>query len=111
MVKLFRQRYLMFKVVCGKTLSKTEVWKAIVESFRMLLGVLGLSQANLTLIEYDEKKQVGVLRCSHKFLDAVRASLTFINQINNEKANVYSLRVSGTLKTLHEFKAKIAEKL
>ncbi|RLI05823.1 hypothetical protein DRO26_01070 [Candidatus Bathyarchaeota archaeon] len=111
MVKLYRKRYLLFKVLSEKSLEKNIIRRSIFESFQKLFGVLDLSCAKLVFLEYDKEKNLGILRCSHTYLDHVRACLAFIRQINHEKVACFTLRVSGTIKTIREFKTKLLEKL
>ena len=111
MVKRFRKRYVLYRVLCENDgLGKDSVRKAIYESFFRFFGFLGLSQARLIFIDYDENEKVGILACSHRFLELVRVSLALISQIDGKKVNIYTVRVSGTIKSLREFKARIARK-
>lgn len=110
MVKRFRKRYVLYKVLCENDgFKKGSVRKAIYESFSRFFGFLGLSQAGLIFIDYNENEKMGILACSHRFLEPIRASLALISQIDGKKANVYTIRVSGTIKSLKEFKAKIVK--
>lgn len=111
MVKRFRKRYILYGILYeDSNLGECSVRKAIYESFLRFFGFFGLSQARLRFIDYDENGKMGVLMCSHKFLEPVRASLALINKINGKKVNIYTVRISGTIKSLREFKAKIAKK-
>lgn len=74
------------------------VWSAILKLF----GEYGASQVNLALIEYDPQKSYAVVRCLHKALEMVKASIASITEINGKPAAVHIVGVSGTLKALRK---------
>jgi len=72
------------------------VWNAVLRLF----GEYGASQTNLALIEYDQEKSWGIIRCSHRTVEMVRASIASVTEINEKSVAIHVLRVSGTLKAL-----------
>jgi len=54
----------------------------------------------LFLVQFDKEKKEAVLRCSHKALDLVHASVASISKIKDKPATVHVLRISGTIKAL-----------
>ena len=74
------------------------IWSAILKLF----GEHGASQVNLTLIEYEPQKSYAVVRCLHKALEMVKASIASITEINGKPAAVHIVGVSGTLKALRK---------
>jgi len=72
------------------------VWKAVLQLF----GEYGAGQAGLYLVEYDKQKKQAVLRCAHKALSIVHASVAFVTKIKDKPAALHVLRVSGTLRAL-----------
>jgi RNase P/RNase MRP subunit POP5 len=74
------------------------VWKALTQLF----GEYGASQCELTLIRSSKQKNYFILRCSHKALPMIKASIASITAINEKPAIVHILRVSGTLKALRK---------
>jgi len=72
------------------------IWNAILQLF----GEYGASQTNLILMKYSLKPNYAVLRCSHKALDIVKASIASITQTNGKPVAIRVLGVSGTLKAL-----------
>lgn len=74
------------------------IWSAILKLF----GEYGASQVNLALIEYDPQKSYAVVRCLHKALEMVKASIASITEINGKPATVHIVGVSGTLKALRK---------
>ncbi|MGP3666889.1 MAG: Rpp14/Pop5 family protein [Candidatus Bathyarchaeota archaeon] len=111
MVKFYRKRYLLFKLISEEgNVEEDAAKRAIVNSFQFLFGLTGISEAGLMFLCYDKQTSTGIIRCNHKFVNHLRASLTFIREINGKKTLVYTVRVSGTLKTLKEFKRRTLEK-
>ncbi|MGB9740875.1 MAG: Rpp14/Pop5 family protein [Candidatus Bathyarchaeia archaeon] len=74
------------------------VWNAILK----LYGEYGASQTGLSLIDYDDDKQLAIVRVSHTALKMVRASLATITRISDKPASIHVLAVSGTIKALHK---------
>ena len=61
-----RKRYLAFKVVSKQPVNKGDVADAVWNAVLRLFGEYGASQTNLALIEYDQEKSWGIIRCSHR---------------------------------------------
>ena len=74
------------------------IWSAILKLF----GEYGASQVNLALIEHDPQKSYAVVRCLHKALEMVRASIASITEVNGKPAAVHIVGVYGTLKALRK---------
>jgi len=72
------------------------VWNAILQLF----GEYGASQTNFILMKYNLEPNYAILRCSHKALDMVKASLASITQTKGKHVAMRVLGVSGTLKAL-----------
>ncbi len=100
MSRRMRKRYLAFKVVSEQPVSKGDVADAVWNAVLRLFGEYGASQANLALIEYDQEKSWGIIRCSHRAVEMVRASIASVTEINEKPVAIHVLRVSGTLKAL-----------
>jgi len=97
-VKTVRRRYIAFKVE-GEA-SKREVEEAIRGSVERLYGLNGLWKLEPTLIEFDERRRVGIVRCNHRWLPWMRAALTAITEVEGKPIALHVLRVSGTLRAL-----------
>lgn len=72
------------------------LWYSIIRLF----GEYGASQANISFIEYNEEMKYAIIRCSHKALPMVQASIVAVTKVDGEDAAMYVLLVSGTLKSL-----------
>lgn len=100
MTRFVRRRYLALKVECEEPLDRNAVSDAVCNSVLRLFGEVGVSQAGLYLVHFDEKMNYAVLRCSHKALPMVKAAVASIIKIGSQLAAVHVLRVSGSLKAL-----------
>jgi RNase P/RNase MRP subunit POP5 len=99
-VRGIRRRYLRFRVDTQLELSDDEVYNAIRNSIKELYGLKGLSKADPSLIEYDTKNMMGILRCSNDELRSTRAAIAYITNIKGAESAVHINRVSGTIKSL-----------
>lgn len=95
-----RRRYLALRVVSEQPVGKRDVVDAVWNAVLQLFGEHGASQTNLSFIEYDSEKSWGVVRCSHRAVEMVRASIASVAEINGKPVAIHVLGVSGTLKAL-----------
>jgi len=97
-----RRRYLALKVVSEQRVNERTVMDALWNALLKLFGEYGASQANVSLVEYDQQRNYAVVRCSHTALETVRASITSVTEINGKPASIHVMGVSGTLKALRK---------
>ena len=97
-----RRRYLAIKVLSEQSISKRDIVDAVWNAVLQLFGEYGASQTNLTFIEYNSEKSWGIVRCSHRALEMVRASVASVTEINGKPVAIDVLGVSGTLKALRK---------
>ena len=95
-----RRRYIAVRIDSERTFDERDFYDAVWTSILRLFGEYGASQTELTLIEYDQETKQAILRCSHKALDLVKASIVAVTEIENESATLHIVLVSGTLKSL-----------
>ena len=103
-----RRRYLRFELMGEREIDKRELMKEIWNSIYSLYGDVGASECKLWLIGYhrrveDRKEEesnlsVGVLRCAHNKVEAVRAALACIHTINDARVGIRVIRTSGSVK-------------
>ncbi len=97
-----RRRYLAIKVLSEQSISKRDIVDVVWNRVLQLFGEYGASQTNLTFIEYNSEKSWGIVRCSHRALEMVRASVASVTEINGKPVAIDVLGVSGTLKALRK---------
>jgi len=100
LVHPIKRRYLLVQIVGSEAIDERAFMDAVWDAVLRLFGEYGASQTNLILMKYSLKPNYAVLRCSHKALDMVKASLASITQMNGKPVAVRVLGVSGTLKAL-----------
>jgi len=95
-----RRRYLVFKV---KTREKDRIWsrreveEALISSILVLHGVMGLVRSHFKLAKYDEQRGIGILSCSHRYVDLVRSAI-LIAGLRLGDSTIHTIKVTGTLK-------------
>jgi ribonuclease P/MRP protein subunit POP5 len=93
-----KKRYVLFEVVSDKKFGKEDVKKAIWSILHDNIGNMGLADAEFAFIDFDEKSQKGILRCTNTRLEQVRAALALLSEINLYKAFLYIRTVAGSIK-------------
>jgi len=95
-----RRRYIAVRIDSDRAFEERDIYDAVWTSILRLFGEYGASQTELTLVDYDQETKQAILRCSHKALNLARASIVAVAEIDNEKANIHIVLVSGTLRSL-----------
>ena len=95
-----RARYIAFQVISENKYIFQDLINSIWHSLLNLLGELGASEAEIWIARdiYDEKKQVGIIRCSHDKVEHVRTALALIERIGDNRMVVKVLGISGSIK-------------
>jgi len=98
-----RNRYILFQVISEEPIVYCDLESAIWNTCLNFFGELGSSQMSLWIIKnlYDEKKQIGVIRCNNKSVTKVLSALGLLNKLGDIRLTVKILKVSGTIKGLH----------
>jgi RNase P/RNase MRP subunit POP5 len=94
------RRYLAISLDGGDTYSEQEISDALYQAVRELFGDFGVSSIRSRLIEYDEEKREGIVRCDRSHTREMRAALALITEISNSAAAVRVTGASGTIKSL-----------
>jgi RNase P/RNase MRP subunit POP5 len=97
-----RKRYIAIKIIGKNIFNEKDLYNAIISSILCLFGEYGASQTFFGLLEYNAKTQKAILRCSHKGLEMLIASLVTITKIKDYDAVIRILFISGTLKSLRK---------
>jgi len=96
-----KKRYVIFKIHSQERVSFFETNNAIWNSILNWLGEKETAKANPWIIKnlWDQRKQIGFIKCSHKYVDDIKTALSLIHQIGDEKVTIQTLIVSGTIKS------------
>jgi ribonuclease P/MRP protein subunit POP5 len=96
-----KKRYLAFEIVSkSKIKSFSSVSQAIWQGMLSFNGTRGAAQAGLWLLpeKYNADMQRGIARVNHKAVDALKAGMVTVQEIDATPAIVRSIGVSGSLK-------------
>ena len=95
-----KKRYLAFEIISkSKITAFSEVSKAIWGSTLSFAGTKGAAKMGIWVLaeKYNTMKQKGLIRVEHKGMDELKASLSLINQIEQQPVIVRSIGASGIL--------------
>ena len=94
------RRYIAYQVMSEDKIQYNDLLNGIWHSILNFLGEFGASEAEIWIVRnlYDERKQSGMIRCSHRYLEKIRAALSLIERIGDTRVIIKVLGVSGTIK-------------
>ena len=87
-----RNRYLVYEIKNNKKYTISEIRKEMRKAMLQFLGELEYAKANILILD-DFKKNRGVIKASHKYVDKIKVALMLIKNFIVETKGV-----SGTLK-------------
>lgn len=96
-----KKRYLVFEVISKeKVTDENAVSDAIWNCSLQFLGKFGTAKAGIIVLsnKWDKDRQRGIIKVSHKYVDALKAALLFADKIENRGVIFRSLGVSGILR-------------
>ena len=96
-----RKRYLVYEVISkNDTIEPMQISNAISGSVKTYVGELGLANCGLIFLndKFNSDMQRGIVRVNHEMTDTLKASLTFINKIDNKNVILRSIGTSGIMK-------------
>lgn len=93
-----KKRYILFELVSDQSLIEIEVKKGIWSVFGNIFGGKGIADQKLWLVKW--YKNHGILRCSLKEEENVKAGLLFLKQIKETPVIPIISKVSGSIKKL-----------
>lgn len=102
MLKRVKKRYLALQIDSTEKFSSKEFMDSVWSAILKLYGEYGASQTGLTLIDYDDERQLAIIRIVHTALKMIRASLATITKIEEKPTSIHVLTVSGTIKALNK---------
>jgi RNase P/RNase MRP subunit POP5 len=94
------RRYLAISLDGGDAYSEQEISDTLYQAVQELFGDFGVSGLRPRLIEYDEERREGIVRCNRSSTREMRAALALITEISNSDAAVRVMGTSGTIKSL-----------
>ena len=101
-----KKRYLVFEVISKERINDIDaVSNAISQASLQFLGQYGAAKAGIVMLsnKWDAKKQIGIIKVSHKHVDDVKASFVFAKKVGNKAVIIRSLGVSGILQKAENY--------
>jgi RNase P/RNase MRP subunit POP5 len=96
-----RKRYIVYKLTTDEPIA-VNVPNAVTKRIEDELGVYDAADAGIIHLDYDERRQEGIIRCRHDMVDKVRTALTMQRDVDNTQILPQIKTVSGTLKNAQE---------
>ena len=93
-----KKRYIAFEILSKHKFSFREVSTVIWGSAKEYIGYSGLARAGIWLLPDKYRDNKGIIKVCNKEIDNLRASFTFIEQIDNKDVIVRSIGMSGILR-------------
>lgn len=91
-------RYIVFEII-GHETGPDEVEESINSSVFHLIGEMNLALYDYRFLKEKYSKNRGIIKCSAKGLNTIRAALCLTKKIGGKEAIVNVKGVSGTIKT------------
>jgi ribonuclease P/MRP protein subunit POP5 len=99
-----KNRYIAFQIISEKdeefTYSDLEsaVWNTMLD----FLGESGVSKTSVWLLKdsWNPKRQTGIIKCNHKSIQDIIASLGLIDRLGDNRITFKILKISGTIKSI-----------
>ena len=89
-----KKRYVLFQI---DGCSWENCWKEILNQIKSFMGEFLYGVSGVFIVDNLSNGNYFVLKIKRKYLDYLKASIIFINEVNNQKVRVRSLLISGTL--------------
>jgi len=109
-----RKRYVEFQVISeeGEEFTYADLEACIWNVLLDFLGEYGVSKTSFRLIKdlWDEKNQIGIIKCNNRSVQAVVASLGLISRLGDNKITFKILNISGTIKSIKEKRKEIKKR-
>lgn len=94
-----KRRYLAYSIISNGKISQESARKAIEKSALSFLGQLEYARAGVMIMPAGN---AGIIRASNKYLNKVRASMMFIDNIEDNPVLIETVTVSGILRKAKE---------
>ncbi len=96
-----KKRYILFELISEHPVEYGDISDAVWTSLLDLSGEVGASDSRIWMIPdmYDDKRQAGVMKCSNTSVETVRAALSLVQIVSENRCIIRVLGVTGTLKS------------
>ncbi len=96
-----KRRYIVFRLHSKEPVTFADAKNAITNSVINWLGDNEMARARIWVIKnlWNQKEQIGFVRCSHRFVDKIKVALGLVHQIGDQKVIIQSMKVTATIKS------------
>lgn len=101
MVKLIRQRYILFEIfseAMNEMINEKNIINTLWRQISTLFGLKISFTSGLWLIKWDPNHNIGIIRCDHLTKEHVIASMAMITHIKQMPVIFHTRYTSGTIK-------------
>ena len=101
MVKLIRQRYILFEIITEANSDSINEKSIITTLWRQVSTLFGLRTSFLSglwLIKWDPQHNIGIIRCDHLTKEQVIASMAMVTKMKQAQVIFHTRYSSGTIK-------------
>ena len=97
-----KERYVSFRIISEEPINYSDLEAAVWNLFLDFYGEVGVSKLSMWLIKnlWDERNQIGVIRCNNISVQKIIAGLGVISRLGDIRVIFKILKVSGTIKGL-----------
>jgi len=97
-----KERYVSFRIISEEPINYSDLEAAVWNLFLDFYGEVGVSKLSMWLIKnlWDERNQIGVIRCNNIPVQKIIAGLGVISRLGDIRVIFKILKVSGTIKGL-----------
>jgi ribonuclease P/MRP protein subunit POP5 len=105
-----KERYMAFQIISeeDEEFTYSDLESAIWNTMLDFLGEEGMSKTSVWLLKdcWDQKNQIGILKCNNKSVQEVVASLGLIDRLGDNRITFKILKISGTIKSIKSSTSK-----
>ena len=93
------KRYLLFRILSDADINRSSCADAISTATFRFLGELGCARAGVAFLgeTYRPKEKTGIIRVNTKYVDDVKVALASIQNIDEQRATLDIVKISGNV--------------
>ena len=97
-----KERYIAFEIISEEPIYYLDFESAVWQTLINFHGELGASKTSFWIVKnlFDERNQVGVIRCNNLSVPQIITTLGMISRIGDNRVTIKIHKVSGTIKGL-----------
>ncbi len=97
-----RKRYIVFRILSENKISQEQAWEVIRRTVTRLYGEPFLKKSMLSLIYYDRRTQMGILRTTNNYMEHIIASLGIASSPST-RLIIAPVKTTGSIRKAKEY--------